>query len=67
MSLFDALAMLASPGPAIGCALGILAAFGLHWAFPSEDLAVVQALLIVLGCFLGTIVNAGPRSPGPKE
>jgi len=46
MSIFD---FLTNPGLIVGTLVGICIAALLHWAFPTHDLVVLQALLIV-GC-----------------
>lgn len=64
MSLFD---LLVNPGAAVGCAVGVLAAGALHWAFPEHDLAFAQALLIALGCIVGMVYEHDPFSGKPKK
>lgn len=64
MSLFD---LLLNPGTAIGCAVGMLAAGALHWAFPEQDLALAQGLLIALGCIVGMVYEHDPFSGRPEK
>lgn len=54
MSIAD---VLLNPGAAIGCVVGIGAAATLHWAFPSQDLVVVQAFIVVLCCIIGFVIE----------
>jgi hypothetical protein len=53
MSIID---VLIAPGAAIGCVVGVGAAALLHWFFPTEDLLVVQALLVVFFTIVGHVV-----------
>ena len=64
MSIFD---LLLSPAATIGFAVGIGAAVALHFVFPSEDLAFVQALLVAAGVAVGLLVEHQPRSRDGKE
>jgi len=45
MNIFD---LLAYPGALLGCLVGIGIAALLHWVFPSYDLVILQAIVIVL-------------------
>ena len=64
MSIFE---ILLSPAAAIGCAVGIGASVALHFAFPSQDLAVVQALLVASGCAVGLFIEHRAKPRREKE
>lgn len=61
--------VLISPGGAIGCIVGtgIGLAWRVHWAFPSQDLALVQALIIVTGCAIGFMLDYKHEPKRPKQ
>lgn len=54
MSIID---VLLNPGAAIGCVVGLGAAAALHWAFPSQDLVVVQAVIVIAFCVFGHVIE----------
>ena len=54
MSIVD---ILVNPGAAIGCVVGIGAAATLHWAFPTQDLVVVQAFIVIFCCVVGLVIE----------
>ncbi len=54
MSIAD---VLLNPGAGIGCVVGIGVAAILHWAFPTQDLVVVQAFIVVLCCIIGLVIE----------
>ena len=64
----DIVDLLLNPGVAIGCVIGIGVATGLHWLFLSEDLVMVQALVIVLFTGLGLFfqLRTEPRNKRDK-
>ena len=64
MSILD---VLASPGGAIGCIVGFGIAWLLHWAFPSQDLALVQTLIIVASCAIGFALEYKHDRKRPKR
>ena len=61
------LEFLISPGAVIGCIVGIGVGALLHWAFPLEDLSLIQALAIVLLSVAGLIVEHTIQSHHKKS
>lgn len=57
MAVFDILAVLVSPGSAIGCAAGVGIAVGLRWLFPTENLIFAQALIVAVCCAVGAMLE----------
>ena len=45
-------------GLVVGGALGLALAYALHMLFPLQDLLLVQALLVAVGCILGLIIGS---------
>jgi len=63
----DILDLLLNPVVLVGCFVGVGAAALLHWLFPAEDLAVVQALLILLFIGIGMFVQVKLSESDGKE
>lgn len=57
MNMLDLFSLLASPGAAAGCILGVGIAVGLHWLFPAEDLLAAQALVVAVCCGVGALLE----------
>ena len=51
----DILDVLLNPGLIVGCLVGIAGAVALQWLFPSHDLSVVQAILVIACAVAGLI------------
>ena len=60
--MLDLLAFLAQPlmtvGAIVGLLMGTLAAAGLHWLFPNQNLVVPQALFLAAGFIVGLVVGS---------
>ena len=54
MNIFD---LLFYPGALVGCLVGIGIAGLLHWGFPSYDLIILQAIVIVLCTIIGLVLE----------
>ena len=67
MQLSDLTTALSAPGAALGYAVGIAIAFGLHWLAPEADLVFVQALIVAVCCFIGYVVFDHPMRKGSKR
>ena len=49
--------LLLNPGVFIGCIVGVGSAALLHWLFPTEDLVLIQALLVVFFAGIGLLLQ----------
>jgi hypothetical protein len=59
--------ILVSPGAALGCAAGVAIAALLHWLFPTADLILAQALIVVVFSIIGLALEhqAGEKRKKP--
>ncbi len=60
--MLELLAFLAQPlitlGGIVGLLVGTVAAAGLHWLFPNQNLVVLQALFLAIGFIVGLVVGS---------
>ena len=64
MSLFDIAVM---PGAAIGCVVGVGISAALQWLFPNERMLTAQALIVVVCCVLGLVLEHQVTDRPPKR
>ena len=59
--------LLAMPGAALGCIVGIGLAVLLHWALPNHDLLIPQAIIVFVAAMLGHVPEGSLPRPTKRD